>query len=126
MPDLGTAEWAEAAGQLWSKLPPAPGASGKVSLGVSTAPRKEVTFHWAYQDGQVVSGGAGGGDAAATFTLGRADAPDVLSGAVSPSVAFMRGRLKASGDGGLILEFLQSTLAPGFEEWRAAIAGLAG
>lgn len=126
MPELGSPEWAAAAGELWAKLPPAPGATGTVSLGVSTAPRKEVTFHWAYQDGAVVSGGTGAGEASASFTLGAADAPDVLSGAVSPSVAFMRGRLKASGDGGLIIDFLQSTLSPQFADWREAVARLAG
>jgi hypothetical protein len=120
-----TAEWAAEAGELWSLLPRAPGAEGTVSLAVATAPRKEVSFHWRYEAGRPVGGGQGnGGDPELALSLGVADAPEVLSGRVEPSVAFMRGRLKAAGDGALLLAFLSSTTSPGFQEWRARAADL--
>jgi hypothetical protein len=38
----------------------------------------------------------------------------------------MRGRLKASGDGGLLLGFLRSTTDSKFVAWREKVAALAG
>jgi putative sterol carrier protein len=130
MPDFSSPDWTERAGALWEKLPEAPGAEGTVSLAIALAPRKEVAFHWRYDGGRPVSGGPGAnGDAdtggpAVAFTITAAEAPDVLSGQVEPSVAFMRGRLKASGDGGLLLAFLASTTTNGFSAWRSALAEL--
>ncbi len=127
MPATYTAEWAAEAAELWSLLPAAPGAEGTVSLAVATAPRREVAFHWRYQDGRPVGGGAGtGGEPDLALTLGAGDAPEVLSGRVEPSVAFMRGRLKASGNGSLLLAFLASTASDGFEGWRSRVEALAG
>lgn len=120
MAEAFTAEWGEAAAELWPYFPPAPGADGTVSLSISTAPRREVSFHWRYEDGRAVQGGAGsGGEPKLALTLAATDAPDVLSGRVEPSVAFMRGRLKATGDGALLLSFLSSTTAKEFQEWRS-------
>jgi hypothetical protein len=80
-----------------------------------------------YKDG-VAAGGAPGPqpEADLVLTLAAADAVQVFSGAVEPSVAFMRGRLKAAGDGGLLLGFLESTRSDTFEAWRIGMAGLAG
>lgn len=143
MADGFSAEWAAEAAELWPYLPPAPGAEGTVRLAVAVAPRREVAFQWRYRGGEAVAGGAGGtaaggagadggtgaggdGEAELALTLAAADASDVLSGQVEPSVAFMRGRLKASGDGGLLLAFLSSTTDGGFDEWRRRLDGLAG
>jgi hypothetical protein len=117
MPEPSSAEWAEAVGGLWGDLPEAPGANGTVSLAIATAPRREVAVHWRYEDGRPVAGGAGAGEAALSLTLAAADALDVMSGRVEPSVAFMRGRLKAAGAGALLLAFLASTTSPGFAAW---------
>lgn len=126
MPEVYSSEWAGEAAALWSLLPPAPGGEGTVSLAIATAPRKEVSFHWRYEGGRVVDGGAGAGpEPTLSLSLSAADAPDVLSGRVEPSVAFMRGRMKATGDGSLLLAFLSSTTTEGFEEWRKRIDSLA-
>ena len=94
-----------------------------MSLGVAVAPRRETAIHWRYQDGQVVEGGPGPnpGESSLSLTLALADAAEVFAGSVPPSVAFMRGRLKASGDGRLLLAFLRSTTEDGFEDWRAQL-----
>jgi putative sterol carrier protein len=120
-------EWAEEAAGLTSHLPPIADASGSISLTVSGGSRKEVHFHWVYKDGVAVAGAPGPQpDADLVLTLAAPDAVQVFSGAVEPSVAFMRGRLKAAGEGGLLLGFLESTRSEAFETWRRGLAGLAG
>ena len=125
MPEPGTAEWAAEAGELWELLPAAPGADGTVNWSVAVAPRKEASVHWRYESGRVVAGGVGAADGPElALTATAADAADVLAGRVEPSVAFMRGRLKASGDGGLLLAFLASTTTEGFGEWRSRVGAV--
>ena len=123
MADLASAEWAAEVGAFWTDLPDAPGAEGTVSWAVATAPRREVAFHWTYRDGRVVAGGPGGGESPClALSVAAGDAPDLLSGRTEPSVAFMRGRLKASGEGAVLLAFLASTVGEGFERWRSRAA----
>jgi len=120
-----TQEWADGAAELTTLLPPAR-TSGSVSLTVSGGSRKEVGFHWRYGDGGAEAGVPGARpDADLVLTLASADAIDVFSGAVEPSVAFMRGRLKAAGSGGLLLGFLESTRSDAFPGWLRKMAALA-
>ena len=121
-----TQEWADEAAELTSLLPPVPGASGSISVTVSGGSRKEVYFHWCYGDGGAEAGvPTARPDADLVLTLASADAIEVLSGAVEPSVAFMRGRLKAAGNGGLLLGFLESTRSDAFSGWLRKMAALA-
>ena len=123
---LVSEEWAEAAAPLTELLPGVPGAGGTVSLAVSGGRRQEAGFHWSYDAGKAEPGAAGiDGDADLVLLLAAEDAIDVLKGEVEPSVAFMRGRLKASGDGGLLLGFLKSTVDPAFAGWREKVRALA-
>jgi hypothetical protein len=127
MPEPGTPEWAAEAGELWNLMPAAPGADGSVTWSVAAAPRKEAAVHWRYEAGQVVAGGAGPApDASLTLTATAADASDVLGGRVEASVAFMRGRLKATGEGALLLAFLASTASDGFADWRTRVGSVSG
>jgi hypothetical protein len=122
-------EWAEGLAGAVGRLPGAGPVSGTVSLAVAKAPRKEVAVHWAYEDGSVAAAASGPlADADLVLTMTGADAATVLSGDVEPSVAFMRGRLKASGDGRLLLAFLRSTTEPSFADFldRVADEGLLG
>ncbi|HET6915234.1 MAG TPA: hypothetical protein VFH56_04015 [Acidimicrobiales bacterium] len=121
-----SAEWADAAAPLTELLPDVPGAVGSVSLAVSGGRRQEAGFHWSYDAGKAKPGTAGiDGAADLVLLLAAPDAIDVLKGDVEPSVAFMRGRLKASGDGGLLLGFLKSTVDPAFSDWRDRVRALA-
>ena len=139
-PDAGTAagaavgtpggwlspEWLDAAAGMYGSLPDVPGATGSVNLAFVVAPRKEVAIHWRYDDGRPVEGATGVvPEPDLALSMAAADAADVVSGRVEPSVAFMRGRLKAAGDGGLLLAFLESTTAPAFEQWRERLAAIA-
>ena len=127
MADWLSAEWAAEAGARFGSLPALPGAGGTVSLSVTGPGKRETTLHWTYGDDGVPNEGGGGGldGADLALLLASADAVEVLSGAVEPSVAFMRGRLKANGDGGLLLRFLESTTGSGYEGWRRDVAALA-
>jgi hypothetical protein len=123
-------EWASGAADAVALLPGANGLSGTVSLAVSDGSgrnRREAGFHWRYDGGNPVDGKPGiDGDANLVLLVAGEDAVDLLSGRVDPSVSFMRGRLKASGDGGLLLGFLKSTTDSKFTAWREKVAALAG
>lgn len=119
MPETYDDGWVAAAAELWPYLPPIAGSNATVSLAIATAPRRQVAFHWRYEDGVPAAGGSGdGGQPDLSLTVAAADAPDLLAGRVEPSVAFMRGRLKSAGDQALLLAFLASTATEQFEEWR--------
>lgn len=126
MADWLSEEWAEGVGSLAGSLPKVPDVTGTVSLAVGLGGRREVGCHWRYDQGVPGDGGPGKlAEADLQFTLAAADAAGVVSGEITPSVAFMRGRLKATGDGALLLGFLASTNAPEFESWRRQVAALA-
>jgi hypothetical protein len=118
-------EWLSGAAGLTELLPPVPGANGTVDLAISTAPRKEVHLNWRYAEGAPTGGATGPHpEADLSLTISSADAVPVLKGDIEPSVAFMRGRLKASGDGGLLLGFLDSTNDSAFASWRGRVQEL--
>ena len=112
-------EWLKEMAALADTRPPLAGASGTVSLAITAGRGRDVGYHWEYRDG-VAGGGAAGvaADADLALTIARDDAWSVLTGEVEPSVAFMRGRLKATGDSGLLLELLESTTTGGYRQWR--------
>jgi hypothetical protein len=118
-------EWFEAAAPLTSSLPPVDTFSGTVDLAVVTAPRRESHLHWTYRDGEPGEGAPGpAADVDLGLSVSAADAVRLVDGSVEPSVAFMRGRLKGTGDGGLLLAFLASTTRPEFEVWRRRVESL--
>jgi len=122
---LVTEEWSAEVAGLTAELPPVPNASGTISLTVSGPARKETSLHWTYENGAAGTGQPGPkSDADLVLTIAGPDAGEVISGAVEPSVAFMRGRLKASGDGALLIGFLESTTTPAYEAWRQRVARL--
>ena len=55
------------------------------------------------------------------LVITHADARPVAAGEVEPSVAYMRGRLKATGDGALLIGLLASTATEEYRAWRQAV-----
>jgi SCP-2 sterol transfer family len=59
-----------------------------------------------------------------TLTIGTDDADRVKRGELDPSVAFMQGKLKSTGDNALLLSILGWSATPAFtkalEDWAAA------
>jgi hypothetical protein len=115
-------EWLKEVADLAGARPPVAGANGTVSLAITIGRRDEVSYHWSYRDGVPGDGGVGAvADADLMLTITRDDAQAVASGEVEPSVAFMRGRLKASGDGALLLGVLASTATDSYRDWRRRV-----
>ena len=129
--------WSEGVSKTVATLPEVPGLTGAVTLAVSSGPKSELRVSWRYVDGVAspagvaTEGTATEGTAteregaALELTIGAEDAADLLAGRVEPSVSFMRGRLKASGDGALLIGFLRSTADPAFDRWRRQAAAVA-
>ena len=119
-------EWAEEASGFAALLPPVPDTTGTVSLTVSGPAKREVQVRWRYEGGTAERSADELPSAVQlSMTLSNSDAVEVITGEVEPSVAFMRGRLKATGDGAFLLGFLESTTNEAFEIWRQRVAALA-
>ena len=115
-------EWLKDVAALADARPPLSGASGTVSLAITAGRGREVGYHWQYREGLPGGGSVGvAADADLVLTIARDDAWSVLTGEMEPSVAFMRGRLKATGDGGLLLAVLESTSTGAYGEWRQRV-----
>jgi hypothetical protein len=84
-----------------------PGGSGVVQVVVTGRPGGDASWQVRVDDG-VVAEVAPGAPAHAdlTLTFPAAVAHDVASGALTPSAAFMQGRMKTAGDLGLVLDVL--------------------
>jgi hypothetical protein len=85
----------------------APGGSGAVAVVVTGLPDGDGFWQVRIDDG-VVAEVAAGAPAAPdlTLTLPAAVASEVAHGALTPSAAFMQGRMKTAGDLGLTLDVL--------------------
>ncbi len=89
---------------------PAP-ASGTEALPGSQQGPAQWSCRWSADGpGPVTTGSEGEPDL--TLTLGTDDARSVRDGRLEPSVAFMQGRLKTSGDNALLLRVLSWTATP--------------
>jgi len=98
----------------------APGPSATVQVVVGGTPSGDVRFHLRVDDGVVTQAAPGNlPGAEVSLTIPHAEAQAVLAGELDPNVAFMRGRMKTSGDPGLLLDLLSATAA--WEHWRATV-----
>lgn len=95
--------------------PPPPVA---LTVTVTGGPEGDTTYlrHWWAADGDV--------ERALAVTVPAAEARAILDGELSPSVAFMRGRLKTSGDPGAVLDVLAASATPPFGEVLARVRGV--
>ena len=108
-------EWVSLQRELGAALPARPGASGRLQYTVTGAPG-EVVYWLAWEDGRVVDGGLGPDPAAEVMLVApRSLATELASGRVEPSVAFMQGRMKTSGDQAALLRILAVTATPEYE-----------
>lgn len=110
------------AGELGAALPERPGVTGIVDLAVTGTDTGDVHVTLAWLDGRLTSV-TPGAPATAELTLGlpAGDARSVVEGALAPSVAYMRGRLRTAGDNRLLLGILAATASPVFAHWAAGI-----
>jgi hypothetical protein len=112
---------------LAASRPPIAEANGTVSVAITRGRSGDAAYHWSYREGVPGDGGVGAAlDSDLVLTIADVDARPVATGAVEPSVAYMRGRLKAAGDGALLLGWLASMARDGSAEWRARAVARAG
>ena len=108
-------DWVSLQRELGAALPPRPGVSARVQFTVTGAPG-EVVYWLAWEDGRVVDSGLGPDPAAEVqLVTPRALAAELAQGRVEPSVAFMQGRMKTSGDQAALLRVLAATATPEYE-----------
>lgn len=120
-------EWLGEMAVLADSRPPVPGTSGIVSVAITVGRRDQVAYHWSYRDGVPGEGGVGpAADPQLSLVLSSADAQTLMSGELDPSVAYMRGRLKGTGDAEFLLAWLASTATDGYQAWRSQAESVFG
>ena len=105
-------------------LDTSPGVTGRIALVVTGTADGDVKVAVDVVEGRPVAAGpsSGGPEPELTLTVTSGDAAAMAQGAMAPSVAFMRGRLKTAGDNGLLLRLLATTARPGFASWLDGFA----
>ena len=97
--------------------------SGTVELAVVRGKSVLRRCFATYSGGRLVSVVDGGEDAAdVSLTLTPGDADAMVRGELDPSVAFMRGQMKMSGDFGVLLQVLPHMRGDPFTEVRASLS----
>jgi hypothetical protein len=91
---------------------PAPASGQEAVAGPQPAPAQWSCQWSADGPGPISTGSEGEPDL--TLTLSTDDARAVKDGRLEPSVAFMQGRLKTSGDNALLLRVLKWSATPAF------------
>ncbi len=110
-----------------SELASAGNVSGTVEVTVKGAPGGEARYYRSFDDGRVTDAGWGPAPAAdLSVTVTADDARAMLEGELDPSVAFMSGRLKTSGDNGRVLVLLAGWSTPPAQRARRSMAEAAG
>ena len=110
MGDVVTDDWFAG----WKGHGRAPGRSGSVQVVVTGLADGDASWHARLEDGVVVEIGPGApADPDVTLTLPAPVAQAVAAGSLSPSAAFMQGRMKTAGDPGLVLDVLAAVDARG-------------
>jgi hypothetical protein len=126
-------EWAEAVRAGFDGLDGPDALTGSVRVDVTGGPDGDLSMYADFDRGHLTGAGAGSGAGtgtgvgsgpAATLSLTAADAWAVLAGDLDPSVAFMQGRMKVTGDMGLVLDLLALAATDDFRARRQQLAGL--
>jgi hypothetical protein len=100
-----------------------PRPSARVAVSVPGAPGGDVSLGVVLLDGGVVEASLGPAiEPEVTFTAPHALAVEIARGQVTPSAAFMQGRLKTTGDNGRVLEVLAWSHRPSRADVLAKLA----
>jgi hypothetical protein len=110
------------AGEMGMELPEQPGATGTVDFAVAGPAGGDVHAGLVFVDGRLTAVSEGAPPAAdLSVRLTAAECDAVVAGTCSPSVAYMRGRLRTAGDNRLLLAVLAATATPAFTRWSAGL-----
>ncbi len=117
--------WFDEVRTLAGSLPPRPGLSARIQEQITGGPDGDISCYWELEDGHPTAAAPGVIDGAdVTLTLSWSDAAAIASGALDPSVAFMRGRMKVVGSMEVTLALLPAARAPEAVELRQRVAAL--
>jgi hypothetical protein len=113
---MGAGGWVEEVRRSAAGVAVPPLVDARVEVAVTDTPVGEVRCVLVVADGHVADvevGGVAGGPPDATLTTTWKDLARIRDGDLTPSVAFMQGRLKATGDMHAVLGVLSATAAVG-------------
>jgi hypothetical protein len=114
-------EWFDETRALGADQPERPGASVRVNWVVSS-PGGEIAYHTVAEDGRVVDTGLGPlPDAEVTLTASWADRVRIAGGELDINVAFMQGKVKASGNMAKLLSLLPLTATPEYKQLQEQV-----
>ena len=123
MPALLTAEWLDVQRHETARLAERPGCTARIQYEVTGGPEGPVVFHTVLEDGHIVENALGADeDADFTMIIPHPEYLAVVRGALDPSVGYMQGRIKVTGNIGRMLSVLPVTTS---SEWREAMARVA-
>lgn len=98
--------------------------AGTVEVHVTGGPDGDAQLHATFDAGRLTAIGVGPAPGAdATLALTGEDAGAVLAGVLDPSVAFMQGRMKVTGDMGIVLDLLALASTDAARACRDRVAG---
>lgn len=123
MPELLSEAWLDLQQRATAELPERPGATACIQYDLTGGPDGPATFHLVVEDGRIASAAGGAADEADfVLIMGWNDFVDSLRGDFDPTVGFMQGRVKVTGNIGRMLSVLPVTTS---SEWKAALATVA-
>jgi SCP-2 sterol transfer family len=104
--------------------PARPGISARIQEQITGGPDGDVSCYWELDDGVATAAPGTIDDADVTVTLSWSDAAAIATGALDPSVAFMRGRMKVAGSMAVTLALLPAARTPEAVELRRQLAAV--
>ncbi len=118
-----TQEWLDRQQEETEALEPRTGASASIQYDVTGGPDGPVSFHTRLENGRISENCVGTDDEADfTMVMPFDEFVAVARGDADPTVGFMQGRVKVTGNIGRMLSVLPATTS---EPWRAAMRRVA-
>jgi hypothetical protein len=114
--------WFDETRALGADRPEQPGVSVRVNWVVTGSPGGEITYHTVAEDGRVVDTALGLlPDAEVTLTAAWPDRVRIAGGELDINVAFMQGKVKASGNMAKLLSLLPLTATPEYKQLQERV-----
>ena len=100
--------------------------AANVGLTLVGGPDGDVTTTWRWSGKHLTSEPGVADDVAVAIQVSWADAAAILEGSAEPAVLFMQGKLKSTGDNGVLLRLLKASSNERFGEWRTKVRKATG
>ena len=88
-------------------------------LTVSGGPDGDASSDWTFDGDRITAAAAG--EPQLTMTVVHKDFEKLADGSLLPTVAYMQGLLKSTGDNAMMLDLLAHSATPEFLEWRSQL-----